>query len=78
MTPEFGPKVMSYTASTSNATNKITATAAKPNTTIAVKVGGAPLANGGTVKWQAGENAVTVDTANGTTRLTYTVTVTKS
>lgn len=78
MTPEFDPKVMSYTASTSNATNKITATAAKPNTTIAVKVGGAPLANGGTATWQAGENVVTVDTANGTTKLTYTVTVTKS
>lgn len=69
---------MSYTASTSNSTNKITATAAKPNTTIAIKVGSASVANGGTVTWQAGENAVTVDTANGTTRLTYTVTVTKS
>lgn len=78
MTPAFDPKVMSYTASTSNATNKITAAAAKPNTTIAIKAGGASVANGGTVTWQAGENVVTVDTANGTTRLTYTVTVTKS
>jgi len=78
LTPAFDPKVMSYTASTSNVTNKITATAAKPNTTIAIKVGGAPLANGGTATWETGENVVTVDTANGTTKLTYTVTVTKS
>ena len=39
---------MSYTASTSNSTNKLTATAAKPNTTIAIKVGSASVANGGT------------------------------
>lgn len=69
---------MSYTASTSNSTNKITATAAKPNTTIAIKVGSASVANGGTATWETGENVVTVDTANGTTKLTYTVTVTKS
>lgn len=78
MTPEFDPKVMSYTASTSNSTNKITATAAKPNTTIAIKVGSASVANGGTATWETGENVVTVDTANGSTKLTYTVTVTKS
>lgn len=69
---------MSYTASTSNSTNKITATAAKPNTTIEIKVGSASVANGGTATWETGENVVTVDTANGSTKLTYTVTVTKS
>lgn len=69
---------MSYTASTSNSTNKITATAAKPNTTIAIKVGSASVANGGTATWETGENVVTVDTANGSTKLIYTVTVTKS
>ena len=69
---------MSYTASTSNSTNKITATAAKPNTTIAIMVGSASVANGGTATWETGENVVTVDTANGSTKLTYTVTVTKS
>lgn len=76
LSPAFDPAVTNYTASTSNATNTITATAAD-GATASIKVNGSTITNGGSASWNTGANTVTVTvTKNGATR-TYTVTVTK-
>ena len=68
----------SYTAETTNATNTITATAAKPSATIAIKVNGVDHENGTAATWNLGENVVEITVTYGTTQMIYTVTVTKT
>ena len=68
----------SYTAETTDATNTITATAAKPGATIAIKVNGVDHVNGTTATWNSGENVVEITVTYGTTQMIYTVTVTKT
>lgn len=67
-----------YTATTENATNKVTATAADETATIAITVGETEIENGSSATWEVGENTVTVKVTDGTVEKTYTVTVTKS
>lgn len=67
-----------YTASTTNNTNVINATAAQGGASIAILNGAAPVANGAAATWAAGENVVTVTVTNGPNAKTYTVVVTKS
>lgn len=73
LSPTFATGTTSYTATTTAATNKITATVSNGGTAT-VKVNGAAIENGGTATWVAGENTVKVTV--GETE--YTVTVTKS
>lgn len=68
----------SYTAETTNATNTITATAAKPGATIAIKVNDVDHVNGTAATWNLGENVVEITVTYGTTQMIYTVTVTKT
>lgn len=77
MSPTFDAETTAYTATTTNATNKITATAQDPDAVITITVGDTAVENGGTATWSAGENTVTVVVKNGTAEKTYTVTVTK-
>ena len=77
MSPTFDAETTAYTATTTNATNKITATAQGSDAVITITVGDATVENGGTATWSAGENTVTVVVKNGTAEKTYTVTVTK-
>ncbi|MCC8043913.1 MAG: cadherin-like beta sandwich domain-containing protein [Clostridiales bacterium] len=78
MTPEFDAEVMSYTLETTNATNKVTATAAD-DAVIVVELNGATVENGTSVTWASGENTLTVTvTEDGKESTTYTVIVTKS
>lgn len=70
LSPSFDGNVTEYTATTSNNSNKITATG---DGEIAITVNGTAHTNGTAYAWQAGENTVVV-TIGGTT---YTVTVTK-
>lgn len=78
LSPAFNPTIGTYTTSTTNASNTITATAAKTGATVAIDHDGTPVANGAAITWTTGENTVTIIVTNGTTTKTYTVTVTKS
>lgn len=78
LSPTFDPDVTTYTVSTSNAQNTITATAADSNATIAITNGDTPVTNGTAATWEAGENTVTITVTNGAASKTYTVTVTKT
>ncbi|MBP5717857.1 MAG: cadherin-like beta sandwich domain-containing protein [Abditibacteriota bacterium] len=78
LSPTFDGDTTAYTASTSNATNTITATAADSNATIAITHGDTPVTNGTAATWEAGENTVTITVTNGTESKTYTITVTKT
>ena len=78
LTPSFSPTVYSYTASTTNSTNTITAVASDPNATIVIKNGETTVTNESSASWSAGSNTLTVTVTNGGASKVYTVTVTKS
>ena len=83
LTPEFDPDVTEYTATTTAASNKVTAVAADDTAVISIKKGTTAVTNGGNASWSAGENTLTVTVTDGTApnpQLTkvYTVTVTRS
>ena len=65
-----------YTATTSNATNKVTATATDPDATIVIKNGTTTVTNGGNATWAEGENTLTVTVSEYGGETVYTVTVT--
>ena len=64
-----------YTVTTSNATNKVTATATDPNAEVVITVNDTEIDSGDTVTWECGDNEVVVKVTGETTN-TYTVTVT--
>ena len=76
LTPTFSSSVTSYTASTSNATNTITAV---PDTgcAVALTVNGTAIQSGASVTWETGANTVQAVVTKGTATKTYTVAVTK-
>lgn len=85
LSPAFAASEITYTASTTNATNTINAVPADAGATIEItnthdtdEVDS--YDNGAAITWAEGTNkvAVKVTAANGTTNQTYTVTVTKS
>ena len=69
---------MEYTSTTTGASAKVTATAAKKGAKIEIKTGNAAVTNGGTATWASGANVLTIKVTYGTTVRTYKVTVTKS
>lgn len=80
LTPTFAAATVSYTATTTNATNTITAVPSDAGAEIHVLVNNEEIDNGTAATWQTGSNTVKVNVtaANGTAKKTYTVTVTKS
>lgn len=78
MTPEFDPEVVSYTATTANATNKITAVAEDEDATVEILVGETEIESGESATWETGENTVKITVTNGDVEKVYTVVVTKS
>ena len=69
--------MLEYTATTTNATNKITATPTDDTAELESLVGDTEIQNGGTATWEDGENVVTITVSgNGTDDTVYTVTVT--
>lgn len=80
LTPTFAAATVSYTATTTNATNTITAVPSDAGAEIHVLVNNKEIDNGTAATWQTGSNTVKVNVtaANGTAKKTYTVTVTKS
>ena len=68
----------SYTATTSNATNTVTATPEDAKAEIEIKNGTTSVPNGSSASWSSGANMLTVKVTNGTEQEVYTVTVTKT
>lgn len=77
LSPAFDKNVMVYTATTSNATNKVTAVAEDSAATISIINGDTAVESGTAATWVDGENKLSVTVQNGTKSKTYTVTVTK-
>lgn len=80
LAPEFNSDVRSYTANTSNATNKVTATPKDANSTVSITVNGAAIENGTAATWADGENTVLikVTAADNSAETDYSVTVSKA
>ena len=87
LSPAFSAtKLNGYTASTTNASNTVTAIPADANATIEITNKGpsdeaaTPVINGRAVTWKTGANTLTVKVTadNGTAAQSYVVTVTKS
>ena len=78
LSPTFDSDTTEYTATTSNNTNKITATATDENATVEIESDDASIAADGTATWDTGENVVTITVTNGGQSKVYTVTVTKN
>lgn len=80
LTPAFASGTTTYTATTTNASNTVTAYPEDASAAIKVTVGSKELDNGSAATWADGENTVKVEVtaADGKTTKTYTVTVTKS
>lgn len=77
LTPTFSGSVTAYTATTSNASNKVTATPTDDDATVEILLGETEIENATNTAWEAGENTLTITVTNGTSETVYTVTVTK-
>ena len=66
--------MLEYTATTENATNKVTATPTEEGDEVVIMLGETEIENGSSATWEVGENVLEI-TVDGET--TYTVTVTK-
>ena len=77
MTPAFDSGVVSYSATTSNATNTVTAVPEDESAEVIILNGDAEVANGSAATWAIGENTLTITVKNGMQEKVYTVTVTK-
>lgn len=79
LSPAFSSATLSYTATTSNATNVLNAVPAAAGSEVEITVNGSSADNGSAITWQEGSNAVSVKvTADDGTTQTYTISVTKS
>lgn len=76
--PEFDPDVTEYEASTSNATNKVTAVATDENAEIVIELNDVEIDNESSATWETGENTLKITVTNGDEEEVYTVTVTKT
>ena len=78
MTPAFDPDVTEYTATTENATNKLTAVP-DDGAEISVELNDAEVTAGSdgkyTMTWAEGENSVEITVTAGTESEVYTITV---
>lgn len=78
LNPAFDPDITAYTATTTNATNNITATPEDASATVEISNGGTTVANGTAATWVEGDNTLTVTVTNGAVQKVYTVTVNKT
>ena len=78
LSPTFDAAVTEYTATTTNESDTVTATATDENAEVEIMLGETEIANGGEATWAAGDNELTITVTNETATKEYTVTVTKS
>lgn len=78
LTPSFDADVTAYTATTSNASNAVTATGAD-DATVTIRANGELIDSGDSVTWNDGNNSVMITvSAAGKASTTYQITVIKS
>lgn len=65
-----------YTATTENATNKVTTTPTDPYATVKIMLGDTEIENGSSATWAEGENVLEITVSGGAPDTVYTVTVT--
>ena len=79
LSPAFDPAVTEYSATTTNATNTVTAIASDENAEVNILLNGSTaVASGTPATWVVGQNDLTITVTNGDAVKTYMVTVTKS
>lgn len=78
LSPAFAAGTSLYTATTSNATNTVSATAAESGATVDIKVNNESHTSGQSATWESGTNTVVVTVTNEGSVKTYTVIVTKT
>ena len=66
-----------YTATTTNNTNKITATATDDDATVTIMLGDTEITNGESATWEEGDNELTITVAEYGDETVYTVTVSR-
>ena len=67
--------MLEYTATTSNASNKVTATPTDEYATVSILCGETEVENGSSASWEVGENTLTSTVSGGAPDTGYTVTV---
>lgn len=81
LSPSFDSETMSYTAETSNNTNKITATCDDGEAEISISLsnssGVSAINNGAAATWADGENTLTVTAEKAGAKSVYSVIITK-
>lgn len=83
LSPAFDSETLEYTVTTTDATNKVTATTDDPSAVIAIVLTnseeeeGVTVANGTAATWASGENVLTITVTDGASKTVYVVTVTK-
>lgn len=77
LTPAFDAGVTSYTTSTTNASDVVTATA-EAGLTVTIMNGATAIDSGDAATWTSGDNTLTITVSNGEDSIVYTVTVTAS
>lgn len=78
LSPAFSTGTSTYTATTQNASNTITAEATDDDATVSITVNGSSVTSGQSATWQTGTNIVSIVVSNGDVTNAYTVIVTKS
>lgn len=77
LVPPFEAGIRHYTATTSNSTNTVTATATD-GSTVVIKNGSTTVTSGSSATWNDGENTLTITATKSGITTTYTVLVTKT
>ena len=75
--PEFSENTSSYTATTSNATNTVSAVPRSSDASVEITVNGDAHTSGTAATWESGQNTVLVTVTNGGSSQVYTIIVTK-
>ncbi len=78
LSPTFSSSVTEYTTSTTNASNKVTATPTSADATVEITVNDVELENGASATWEEDTNEVEIKVTGDDGSTTYTVTVTAS
>lgn len=76
LTPTFASDTLEYTATTTNATNKVTATPTDDTAEVEILLGETEIENGSSATWSEGENVLTITVTGTSDSTVYTVTVT--
>lgn len=79
MIPAFDAGISDYSATTTNATNAVTAVAEDENAKVVITLNNTTnVSNGTAATWVTGENKLEIRVENGEANKTYTVVVTKT